>query len=78
MNHHILSIADLIPDLDIMKRDAYPFKHLIPKKIPHCDPVKESTPKWDEKENLFTRGPPQDQERNAMENITAKHEHMIQ
>lgn len=60
LNHHILSIADLIPDLDIMKRDAYPFKHLIPKKIPHCDPVKESTPKWDEKENLFTRGPPQD------------------
>ena len=60
LNHHILSIANLIPDLDIMKRDAYPFKHLIPKKVQHCNPVKESTPKCDEKENLFTRGPPQD------------------
>ena len=32
LNHHILSVANKIPDLDIMKWDAYPFKHLIPKK----------------------------------------------
>lgn len=56
LNHHILSVANQIPDLDIMKWDAYPFKHLIPKKIQHCNPVKESMPKWDKKENFTSTG----------------------
>ena len=56
LNHHILSVANKIPDLDIMKWDAYPFKHLIPKKIQHCNPVKESMPKWDKKENFTSTG----------------------
>ena len=56
LNHHILSLANQIPDLDIMKWDAYPFKHLIPKKIQHCNPVKESMPKWNKKENFTSTG----------------------
>ena len=73
LNHHILSVANQIPDLDIMKWDAYPFKHLIPKKIQHCNPVKESMPKWDKKENFTSTG----LKRNTMENIKAKHKQMI-